>query len=673
VKRQIWIYFACLTLLGITGCKRCSSDEAPQDTPAVLPVRGLADLKALRGLVTVQAHGAPSPSAATQQPLFLDDTVSTGPDGHATLVFAGGTTLELRPNTSIVIRPVGAASAELGAILLSGEVAAKSPVGARKVSIKTPLGVTTLESRLAEVVLSVDRGLQVVVGEIALVAPGKAKRTLQAGQEVTVGGLSLAVGGKVSGLSLSVGSNEVQGLRLGVKKQAPMHTYALLSPRRAAEVQGGGAKAWRAAPERSKVQSGDRVRVSRSGAQVVFGEGGSLRLGGRGQVDFTPAAQQLTLGSVADYSVNLGQASLHLPATANKELAHTLHVGGKELQVMPTERQADLQIDSRSDQAVMALRFGSVALDPNLRVEAGSKITVSHGRVTKVEPLTPFKVDLLQRTNAVVYVGQKPPALNFIWSGKTAAAHVLEVARDAEFTEVVAAEKLTRGSLIIDTLEPGRYYWRVDKNNRSRTLLRIVSELSDTCAQCQRTNVVQDTGERTSVFFQEKFPALEMAWQAVPQASGYVLQFFADGAFDRPILRETTAQLSKKFNRQEFLREGRYFWQVLAQDASGKLLQAGKMNPLTVAYDNAVASLVIREPQQRRVIAGKQVLALGEAQLGATVTANDRRLLLDKKGRFRQWLALRPGYNQVVFRSVARDGVERVYVRDVTVRGPGRT
>jgi hypothetical protein len=671
VTRQICIYFACLSLVGVLGCKRCSSDDGPQDTLAV--VKGLADLTALSGQVAVQAHGAPSPTAAAAQPLFLNDTVSTGPDGHATVVFAGGTTLDLRPNTSIVIRPVGAASAELGAILLSGEVAAKSPAGARNVSIKTPLGVTNLESRLAEVILSVDRGLRVVVGEIDLSTPGKAKRTVQAGQEVTVGGLSLALGGRVSGLSLSVGSSEVQGLSLGVKKQAPVHTYALLAPKRAAEVQGGGAQAWRAAPPRSKVQSGDRVRVRRSGAHVVFGEGGSLRLSGRGQVDFTSAAQHLTNGSVADYSVNRGQATLHLPVTADKSLSHTLHVGGKELRVMPTERLANLQIDSRSDQAVMALRFGSVALDNNQTVEAGSKITVSRGRVLRVEPLTPFKVDIRQRTNAVVYVGQKVPALNFIWSTKTATAHVLEVARDAEFTEVVAAEKLTRGSLIIDTLEPGRYYWRVDKNNRSRSMLRIVSEPSNTCAQCQRTNVVQDTGERTAVFFQEKFPLLKMAWLSVPQAKQYVLQIFADGAFDRPLLREPTAELFKTFERQKFLREGRYFWQVLAQDADGKLLQAGKMNPLSVAYDNAVTSLVIREPQQRKEISSRQVLALGEAQLGAAVTANDRRLLLDKKGRFRQWLALRPGFNQVVFRSVARDGVERVYVRDVTVRGSGGT
>jgi hypothetical protein len=128
---------------------------------------------------------------------------------------------------------------------------------------------------------------------------------------------------------------------------------------------------------------------------------------------------------------------------------------------------------------------------------------------------------------------------------------------------------------------------------------------------------------------------------------------------------EVIAETTVRF-RPGKLSEGRYYWLVVAEDAAGKDLATGRMNSLEIAYDNAVTDLAIKSPPEGARIGGKSVVAQGEVQLGLFV--NGDAVKVDRSGRFRQSVALTSGVNRIVFRTVAADGIERFYVREVVRR-----
>ncbi len=622
----------------------------------------LAKLVRLDGGVTVRLHDTPAILAAMQdQNLFLEDTITTGPDGHAQIVFNGGTTLDLQPQTSLVIRRVGGTTAELGAILISGAVVAKSVPGLQPVSIKTPFGIAELSTRLSEIVLSVDKGVRVAFGEIAFTTPAGDTVPLRIGQGlIEIGGVVVDVGG------------EVEGLNFDVKKTPKPRNYRLSTAPKMARVRGAGTS-WKSAPAESTLQAGDQVRLESpdEGAKVGFEEGGgTLTLSHKGQVDFTPPDDADSETSAADYSIPTGHAKLHLPAAASqKQVTHTMRVAGLPLKVRPTVQKADIEVDSTGDSAQVMVRYGQMTLDGNVRVEAGSKVTVAHGKVVRIEPLTPYSVDVLPHVHTLVYFQATAPAINFKWGDNPnhVAAATVELAKDANFEKVVAAEQVHSTHLILDRLRPDSYYWRVNKDTAHGGTLSFVPEDDEHCADCQYHNVLKDNGGQTVVYFQQKFPEITFEWASCTQASAYNLKVFKDGNFDHPIYSDTHAELQASLS-SDTLPEGDYFWFVHSLDPNGQHIKTGRVNALHVAYDNVLTSLHIRSPRPNARLSAHRTLAYGEAALGTELSVNGQTLHLDSKGRFRQRLALEPGEQQVVFRNLVSDGQERVYVRHVTVR-----
>ena len=92
------------------------------------------------------------------------------------------------------------------------------------------------------------------------------------------------------------------------------------------------------------------------------------------------------------------------------------------------------------------------------------------------------------------------------------------------------------------------------------------------------------------------------------------------------------------------------------------------MNSLQIAYDNAIVDLQIKTPKSNQKVTTKTVLTKGEVQLGASLSINGKKASLDNAGRFTETINLNKGSNQIVYRTMSSDGIERYYVRQISRR-----
>ena len=167
-------------------------DQSPDMQPAALgdsktkaPKKAAADLTAIGTLTeatgSVQVNGKPTRAGA---PLQLQTPLETGPDGEATLSFADGQTLHLRPDSRLTITDYRYASQQPernratfhlvkgGLIYRSGAMAKDNP---RAVQLITPSGTLGVDAANFTVILG-SMVLQVAEGSVML-----------DGQEITAG------------------------------------------------------------------------------------------------------------------------------------------------------------------------------------------------------------------------------------------------------------------------------------------------------------------------------------------------------------------------------------------------------------------------------------------------------------------------------------------------------
>jgi hypothetical protein len=285
-------------------------------------------------------------------------------------------------------------------------------------------------------------------------------------------------------------------------------------------------------------------------------------------------------------------------------------------------------------------------------------------------PVVPSGVELRAGTPSVVYYQGAVPPIAFDWKAddKEAArgSYQITVASDKTMKDVVFSETVRHTGFVYDQFRAGRYFWRVKAGDTSREGTLIIQRGGENdCANCKRVNIIHDTGEKTVVYFQQALPALTFQWKPVPDVAQYRLKVFADGSFERPLLEATSTGTSLPFQAGA-LQEGKYFWLVSAVDDAGKpLAQNSRTNGLEIAYDNVINDLVIRSPKSGQRISGDRILTTGELALGARLYVNGKAADLDGKGRFKLSVALPRGERSVVYRTVAADGVQRYYVRDL--------
>jgi hypothetical protein len=651
-----------IPLLVVLGLLSCHEEE--QQPP-------VAHLATAAGAVTVRPGGreATEPGAAGAG-LYIEDIVSTGPDGAAAVEFDGGNKIDLGANTSLVIRRQGGAQAAVGAVLLAGTARAASSGKGLRLTIGTPFGLAEIGGTKVSVLnVSIENGLRVEVGQVEVVSQkdgvNGAAQTLDAGMGLSIDGVVLRAGSAtIDGLTVGVG-----GEKAGEIVLKPLSVTLLANPKQAM-VMVAGDKTWKQAKKRALLNAGDRVHIKKGGTgRVQIGEEAALTLKSDSIMDYLGSGGADDRAE-ASYAIRQGGAQISLLKRGQKAVEHKIQVGSSTLSVRPTVREADVDVSTtKNGGAQVTVRFGQVEIDGQT-IEAGQTFDLSkEGKVVGTpRALATTKIDVHPRTSTIVYYDKRVPAINFDWTGEGASKNaVVEIASDKDFKQITAAEQMSKTSLILDGLQPGKFYWRVGGEAGKRGLVQIMEEASNDCANCKRTNTIEDTGEKTVVYYQQALPAIILRWKETPGTAQYNLKVFADGEFDTPLVDEKLTETKRAFDAGRFA-EGKYYWLVTSLDKAAKELATGRMNSLQITYDNAITALVIRAPKQGAKVSGGSFTTQGEAELGAKVYLNGKRIEVDENGRFTEAVTLKPGLNQLVYRVVAADGVERYYLREVQRR-----
>lgn len=634
-------------ILALVACAAACTREPPA-----------ARVSRTDGAVMFRRGGQGEPlEALVNTGLGEGDVVTTGPDSRATIAFQSGHSVEMRPLTSLLISRRGGAAAQLGAVVLQGGVRAEAGRGDILLTIGTPFGQTAELGGRQPLVVDVDlrAGLTVLMGQVTIVGDDGQRRVVDAGNVLRLDGLIVPIGGKAADPALVL---------------EPMSFVLLANPAHV-QVRRAGTTEWTTPKKRDVLAPGDAVRTRRAADT-------QLQLGDRAQIRLRPDTQLSVQESAgndvtrkARYALEGGSAAVHLSREDEVDAVHEVALGGLTAAVRPGDAKADVELRARDpSHAELVVRFGRVELSDGTTVQAGSTVSVQDGEVAgEAQPLASTHVELEPGAHTVLYYQGSIPPVAFDWRGdESFGEYRLVLAHDKDFAKPVFRETLAKTSFVYDRLEPGKYHWRVEMGDQVRKGSLVVRKGSENgCANCKRNNVINDTGEKTVVYFQQALPAITLQWKEVAGAAGYQVKVFRDGEFETPMAEKKTNTVRVSFSAGQ-LAEGRYFWLVTSLDASGKEVSTGKTNGLEIAYDNAITDIAIRAPRNDARERSSRLTTIGEVALGAKLYINGKAAALDRKGRFRETITLSKGRNTIVYNTLATDGVSRYHVREVIRR-----
>ena len=630
-----------LPWLTCQGGKSCCA-QAPE----------VAHLKQLVGDVSILMPDGQVITADPQHVRLVEGMVLiTGPTGHATVVFIGNNQVEMGPNARLQLGKISGLTAEFGAILLQGEAKVSSKGDGTRLAVGTPFGITEVGARLTTFAISFANGYAVIAGAIEVVRGDGTRVAVSSGDTMNLGGMVIKMKPAAGEISLT-----------------PL-TFSFTAKQ--AQYQGQGTQNWVPVLKSTAVRTGDQLRVQRGGHGVLdLGEQGKTELDGDSELRLVQAGRNAE-HSVTEYALDHGHLQVQMQPPADKAaFMHQVNVAKSKLQVDPGTLRGRVDVQTNpAGSALVAVRHGRVAVGPSLFIEAGTEAEVQDGQlVGPARPLTDYKVDLRPAVSAVVYYSKKQiPAVKFSWGDPTDAYATLEVASDKEFTKVVAREQSKTGKMLLDDLEPGHYYWRIDGKKETLTSLRIDREPDHRCTSCDSKNIIDDTGEKTVVYFQQAVPTISLRWAPVPLAHHYVLRLFEDGNFDTPRMEQKIQKTGYTLASGQ-VAEGSYFWMVVAQDEANRELSSGRINNLRIIYDNATTAINVRSPTEGAMARRPSIASQGNVELGTRLFINGKHVEVDGGGRFNMQVNLNKGLNTLVYRGITPDGVERFVVRQVRRR-----
>lgn len=623
-------------------------------TPAA-HVRGVA------GTAQVRPKGGELSPATSGRALFVGDSARTGEDGAMTLEFAGGNVVELQPGTVVEIREDGAAASTIGAIVLEGEAKVRSSGGGMVLRIGLPFENRTLEIGTGPVEILVgEKGVQVLVGSIEVIGEDGQPTAVEAGEVFQIGGVVIDLADRTEDETDDV--MEVEEV-----------VITLLSNPRFVRLKRAGEDTWSRPKKTDSLAVGDAVRTQRRGTIMAFDDASRVRLDGDTELTLDEA-KRTGAESRAAYTLSKGGASIRLKR-GEVDTKHTVAVGETAVEIRPGAQEASVDIEQSPDgRGRVAVQFGQAKLSDGTVVGPGQAVDLEAGKVTGAPTeLAPTDVQLRPGMSTVVYYSSQKPAVVFSWKPEEGAtAYELELSRNKGFDGApVFREELDRDRFVYEQLDEGAYYWRVKASGAGeadwkRGLFRVKRGSPSRCGKnCGRENLVRDTGVKTVVYFQQALPSITLVWDEVQGASSYRLKVFRDGEFERPFVDQTLQLTKRKFQAGQF-EEGKYFWLVNALDPGGGEVRTGGTNGLEIKFDNSAVDIQIASPASNQRVRKSKILTSGEVPLGQSLFINGQRVKLGDDGRFREYVTLdRKGRHSIVYRTLASDGVERYYVRDV--------
>jgi hypothetical protein len=292
------------------------------------------------------------------------------------------------------------------------------------------------------------------------------------------------------------------------------------------------------------------------------------------------------------------------------------------------------------DGFTVASRAGDVTLvrgEAREPLRAGQRATVEGEAAAQVEALARAPLGLSAVPGQQVFLRRAAEvALTWEEPGEVR----VEVASDADFQRTVL-EGVARGGFVNVTAPArGSLHWRVRRMDGSEVAQGSASfgpERSSQGELDQLRNRVPEGPEKTTIFFQDKPPAVTFTCQAEPGAASYKVAVYRQGALGKPVA-ERSATAAQVPLEAGVLDEGHFLWSITPLAPNGRPLRGGRMNKLELVFDNSVPTLVVSAPREGQRT-GPRVRVAGVAPVGSQLFVNGQPLSLDSKHRFNTWVA----------------------------------
>jgi hypothetical protein len=578
----------------------------------------VATLVTKEGRVDLERNGLTSKAAPG--PLFENDMVATGPESSALLRDSVGRELELGEDTRFKV------GAELAAVeVLTGEIAFLSDddggAGWNGVSVRTPYGVARLSGGATGNLRFVDGGLtgRVTFGTFEFEIPDAGTRSAKAGEtfgvafgEFEFDAPPVAPAPAVDSMTLWVEAGKPRLKRptetrfslAKEKESVPAGTAFQLPPGAAARLQGRNVHAVLAAGS-SGVAEGERIEGSENivGLSKVVGNL-TLQFSGKG-----PTAVDL-----GDVKIGGGSESSVTVTQVGKKKRVEVKAG----EVAVTVKGVATTL--KAGDAVLADAGGAVSVPatrPSLFVNAAPRIRVYADGMKELALLLP------DETNRV------------------------QVAREADFVSPIITGNVGKQVMVPLTSRAPLHYRVIDGQGQPTKQGRIdfLADFSSSRDTATRTDTVTETGQRATVFYQSKVPALTFQFASQPDVTAWRFRLYAADQLSTALIdkRATDARLVLD---PGVLKEGEFLWSATALDKNGAEKAGTRMNKLSVIYDNARSSLQIDRP-----LAGERAtadtVASGVAPRSAQLFINGKLVRPGDNGRFSVSVG---AVDQVIFR-----------------------
>jgi hypothetical protein len=596
---------AGVVLLGalVAGCPEDPTPSPDVPTPdhaplAPVPTPPVATLITLEGKVDLERDGGVSKAGAG--PLFEGDIVTTGVASRAVLRDGRGRDLELGEETRF---QVGAKLETLE--LFAGAITFGAGDGGawQGVTLKTGAGTATLGDGVLGQVRVVDGGVagQLSFGEIEFELPDAGTTTVKQGD-----------------FSLSFGAVE---LDLPPERPASSAVTARVEAGRPV-VRRPGDKAFKPLSPGEALVAGTAVQVPKNATLKLEAGHAAVVLSG-GASGVAEGVRDEGGVPVIALSKFVGALTLQLDGkgSGGVQVGEVTVGGGQEATVGVTPAGKKTRLEVKAGEVVVT------ANGKPTTVRAGDAVLVDAGgaAVSEVKP------GLVVNGGARVKVHA---------SGLANVAVVLpeeknrvQVARDEAFTTTFISGTVGR-QVLVPGAAKGQLYFRVTDAAGQPVKQGRVDFLDDVASArdtTTRSDVVAETGQKATVYYQSKVPALTFAFNPFEGAKGWLFQLYRAGS--------TTAVVERRVAEQRLvlepgvLSEGDFLWSATPLDANEVKLAGARMNKLEVLYDNARTTLLIERPLPGERM-GPDVKAVGVAPSRAQLYVNGKLVKTDDRGRF---------------------------------------
>lgn len=627
-----WARGAC-ALLALAWLAGCPEDPAPAPLPlpppsvalAPVPVPPVATLTEVGGQVDLERDGGTA--SARTGPLFEGDTLVTGADGRALLSDETGRQLELGEDTRFTLGP------RLTAIEVSrGGFRILSGGSAGATSIRTPYGETRVSAgSTASIGVGQEQfTLEVYKGSFTILRPDAGETDVREGERIEMLKGSFEIlrpqapppKPTVEGVTLVVEAGKALVKAPGQTKFSPAKSGVSLQPGTAFQVSSGA------------------LRLEGGGARVQLAAGSSGVTEGVREESGVPVLALTKV--IGPFTVQLDGKTKGVVQVGDVTVG-----GGQESTVVVTPVGKKKRLEVKAGEVVVTVNGKPTT------VKAGDAVLVDGGAATAVD-LKPGLV-----VNGASRVKVHADGVSNVAIVLPEGTARVEVARDETFASAFIAGAVER-QVLVPGLARGQLYFRTTDASGQPGKQGRIDFLADQASArdtATRSEVVTEAGQKATVYYQSKVPALTFVFNPAEGARGWRFRL-ARG--DLTPVTEREVKEPRLVLEPGVLSEGVYKWSASPLDANGVEKGGARYNTLEVLYDNARTTLLIERPLPGER-GGSDLKAVGIAPGRSQVFVNGKPVKTDERGRFSVPVG---GVDAVLFRVVTGE-TESYWLRRV--------